>query len=62
MQRLDQELCMSFVRKDRILFSFTKVQFEVMSKRVTTWVLEEDGGEREEQLSVVCITVERESM
>lgn len=62
MQRLDQELCMSFVRKDRILFSFTKVQFEVMSKRVTMWVLEEDGGEREEQLSVVCITVERESM
>ena len=27
-----------------------------------SWVLEEDGGERQEQLGVVCITVVRESM
>ena len=41
------------------------VQAEMSAKhsamRVSMWVLEEDGGKRQEQLAVVCITVVRES-
>ena len=54
-------------------FSFTKVESDVMCSfpnedvyqtsemRVATSVMENDGG-REEQASVVCMTVVRESM
>ena len=42
------------------------VQAEMSAKhsemRVAMWVLEEDGGKRQEQLAVVCITVVGESM